>query len=78
MKFDVSQKNELLFSKGTNFNDVPSWQKRGVGVYWETYEKEAFNPKTNEKVMAERRRLKVDSKLPIKDAYGAFICSLFE
>lgn len=77
-KLDVSQKNELLFSKGTNFNDVPSWQKRGVGVYWETYEKEAFNPKTNEQVMAERRRLKVDYELPIKDAYGAFICSLFE
>ncbi|HIM94614.1 MAG TPA: guanylyltransferase [Campylobacterales bacterium] len=77
-KLDVSEKNELLFSKGTNFNDVPSWQKRGVGVYWETYEKEAFNPKTNEKVMAERRRLKVDSELPIKDAYGAFIYSLFE
>lgn len=77
-KLDVSEKNELLFSKGTNFNDVPSWQKRGVGVYWETYEKEAFNPKTNEKVMAERRRLKVDFELPIKDAYGAFIYSLFE
>ena len=30
----VSQKNELLFQYGINFNDLPSWQKRGVGLYW--------------------------------------------
>lgn len=26
----VSQKNELLFQYGINFNDLPNWQKRGV------------------------------------------------
>ena len=77
-KLNVSQKNELLFSKGVNFNDVPSWQKRGVGVYWEEYEKKAFNPKTNKKVMATRRRLKVDYELPIKDEYGLFMRRFFD
>ena len=27
----VSQKNELLFQAGINFNDLPTWQKRGIG-----------------------------------------------
>jgi len=37
-KLSVAEKNELLFQKGTNFNDIEAWQKRGVGMYWETYE----------------------------------------
>lgn len=69
----VSEKNELLLNKGINFNDLPGWQKRGVGIYWEKYEKEAFNPKTNEAVIAERRRLKVDYDLPMKDKYSEFV-----
>ena len=28
----VSYKNELLFSRGINFDKLPSWQKRGVGI----------------------------------------------
>src|SRR5262249_6355240 len=27
-------KNELLFQRGINFNDVPHWQRRGTGLYW--------------------------------------------
>ena len=30
----VAEKNELLFSRGINFNDLPAWQKRGIGLYW--------------------------------------------
>src|SRR5438128_10639903 len=32
-------KNELLFQHGINFNDLPAWQRRGIGLYWETYTK---------------------------------------
>lgn len=77
-KLSVSEKNELLFQKGTNFNDIEAWQKRGVGMYWETYEKKAFNPKTNEEVMATRRRLKVDYELAYGDAYGDFLSKLLD
>lgn len=35
----IAQKNEFLFQRGVNFNDVPNWQKRGIGLYWEYYEK---------------------------------------
>jgi tRNA(His) 5'-end guanylyltransferase len=66
-------KNELLFKHGINFNDVPSWQKRGVGLYWEEYDKEAENPITKQKVVVRRRRLKVDRDLPEGDEYGKLI-----
>jgi tRNA(His) 5'-end guanylyltransferase len=69
----VAQKNELLFERGINFNDVPAWQRRGSGIYWETVTKMGKNPKTGESVPATRRRLKVDGELPMKDAYGKLV-----
>jgi tRNA(His) guanylyltransferase len=78
LRMSVVDKNELLFSRGVNFNDLPSWQKRGVGLYWETYEKHAMNPKTGESVAALRRRIHVELSLPMKDQYSSFIRSLVE
>ena len=69
----VARKNELLFRHGVNFNDLPNWQKRGVGLVWETYEKVARNPKTGEEVTVQRRRIRHELDLPMKDAYGAFV-----
>lgn len=69
----VSQKNEFLFQYGINFNDVPSWQKRGVGMYWEEYDKPSVNPMTGEEVMARRRRIRKDFELPMKGEYGEFV-----
>jgi tRNA(His) 5'-end guanylyltransferase len=70
----VSEKNELLFSvAGVNFNDLPPWQKRGIGVYWETYTKTGENPVSGEGVEATRRRIKVDTELPMKDEYSRFV-----
>ncbi|MDG3494804.1 hypothetical protein FEV09_09555 [Pseudanabaena catenata USMAC16] len=41
-RLSVSDKNELLYQQANiNFNDLPSWQKRGIGVYWESYQKES-------------------------------------
>lgn len=69
----VSEKNELLFQRGINFNDLPSWQKRGTGFYWETYQKEGFNPKTGQTTLATRRWVKRDMELPMKESYDAFL-----
>ena len=69
----VSSKNELLFENGINFNEVPNWQKRGVGLYWEEYEKRAFNPVAKEEVVAQRRRVKREFELPMKEEYGEFV-----
>lgn len=73
LQLSVAGKNELLFKRGINFNRLPNWQKRGIGVYWEDYEKQGFNPKSGTTTKAIRRRLKVDLELPMKEAYEAFI-----
>ena len=66
----ISEKNELLFARGQNFNDFPVWQKRGVLLHWETYQKEGFNPVKQEAVWTERRRIAIDSEIPMKQAFG--------
>lgn len=71
-------KNELLFQYDINFNDLPNWQKRGTGLYWEKYEKTATNPITGEIVTVERRRLVYDYDLPMKEAYAEFITDLLK
>ncbi|HSV14841.1 MAG TPA: hypothetical protein VLI90_11310, partial [Tepidisphaeraceae bacterium] len=58
------------------FNDLPSWQKRGAGLYWEAYDKEGFNPQTGQNVRAIRRRIKRDIELPMKEAYSEFIAAI--
>lgn len=74
----VSDKNGLLFQNGINFNDIPNWQKRGIGLYWEVYEKPCVNPKTGGEVTAQRRRIKVDYELPMKEEYSGFISKFLE
>jgi tRNA(His) guanylyltransferase len=69
----TGEKNELLFQHGINYNDLPSWQKRGMGLYWEEFEKEAENPKTGQKVLARRRRIRREPELPMKEAYDQLI-----
>lgn len=62
----TADKNELLFQRGINYNDLPLWQKRGVGFYWKTIERNG----------AERRELVTDMELPMGDKYGDFIRAL--
>jgi len=72
----VAEKNELLFQAGVNFNDLPTWQKRGVGLYWDSYEKVGVNPKSGETAVATRRGMKHNLELPMGDVYGEFIVNL--
>lgn len=74
----IADKNELLFRYGINFNELPNWQKRGIGMYWINSEKEGFNPKTNEKVVTTRRELHTDFELPMREDYNRFIMELIE
>ena len=69
----VSYKNELLFSREINFDKLPSWQKRGIGVYWGEVQKEGINPITGKKTVALRRELIVDYELPLRESYSDFI-----
>ncbi|MDE7029484.1 MAG: guanylyltransferase [Lachnospiraceae bacterium] len=69
----VCYKNELLFSRGINFDQLPSWQKRGIGIWKEQYEKEGLNPVTGNKEKAVRSRLTVEYELPLGASYAAMI-----
>jgi tRNA(His) 5'-end guanylyltransferase len=72
----VAEKNELLFQNGINYNDLPAWHKRGIGLYWEPYDKIGTNPLTGESVTAQRLRLKKDFELPANDEYDTFVRAL--
>ncbi len=69
----VAAKNELLFQRSINFNEVAQWQRRGTGLLWESFEREGYNPKRDCRVMTTRRRLKVDRELPMGDEYSRYI-----
>ncbi|AMV20552.1 tRNA(His) guanylyltransferase Thg1 family protein [Planctomyces sp. SH-PL14] len=69
----VGQKNELLFRRGINFNDLPSWQKRGVGLFWEEYDKPSTNPKTGQPVTTRRKRIRTEFELPMRDGYNDYV-----
>lgn len=71
-------KNELLFKHGINFNELPAWQKRGVGFcYWEI-EREGYNPLTKEKVIVSRRELVEDEVLSVGEEYRDFVLKLLQ
>lgn len=69
-------KHELLFRDGIHFDDLPSWQRRGTGLYWEEYERPGANPVTGEPTTARRRRIRRDLELPVRDAYSALLRGL--
>ena len=69
-------KNELLFQAGIKFDGLPSWQRRGTGLYWASFEQEGYNPKLDVKVIATRRRVKLDHELPMGEEYALVISRL--
>jgi tRNA(His) 5'-end guanylyltransferase len=72
----VAQKNETLFQQGINFNDLPLWQRRGAAAYFETVEQKGYDPHHQVETTYQRRRLKVDEELPMKEQHSAFLQSL--
>ena len=68
-----ADKNDLLHQHGIDYNALPTWQSRGSGLYWETFEKVGYDPVQGRERVGLRRRVKIDEELPLKEAYGAFI-----
>ena len=67
------QKNEILFERGINYNDLPLWQKRGIGMYFRDEQRQGFNPVTNEATSCVRRILHVEMELPTGQEYSQLI-----
>jgi tRNA(His) guanylyltransferase len=57
--------HNLLFENGLNINDVPAWQRRGIGFYKTKIEVNGYNPLKNASVRSNRFRLDIDYKLPL-------------
>ncbi len=74
----VEGKNELLFQNGINYNDLPVWQKRGIGFYWEAFQKEGIDPRTGETVFSERQRIKVDYETPGEYLFDKFLLDMID
>ena len=73
-----SEKNELLFERGINYNDLPLWQKRGVGMFYRDEQREGFNPVTKETTSYIRRVLHLEMELPIGLDYSRLISDILE
>jgi hypothetical protein len=69
----IAERNELLFQHGINFNALPAWQKRGVGLWWVQAERPGVNPRTGEATSARRWRLHREEELPLGDAYATLV-----
>lgn len=65
----AGEKKKLLLSHGVNFSAVPAWQRHGIGLWWETYEKTGHDPIRDTYVTATRRRIRAEHDLPLDDAY---------
>jgi tRNA(His) 5'-end guanylyltransferase len=73
LRVGPSEKQEILFKRGINFNDVDPQLKRGSAVFYELVDKQGYNPKTQEHVMVKRQQLVVRKELPMGDDYGDFV-----
>ncbi|HBT95683.1 MAG TPA: hypothetical protein DEB24_06205 [Coriobacteriia bacterium] len=65
-----------LHAHGIDYNELPSWQKRGIGLYWVEYEKQGFNPQKNLTETTLRRKVHVDMELPLSKRYTDKIAAL--
>lgn len=73
---DKDYQKSLLAQYGVDFGRVPLWQRRGVGLYWQGYEKPGFDPVKGKAVTAQRRRIKYHAELPAGEAYSEFLQGL--
>lgn len=61
----AQEMHELLFQRGINLNETPAWQRRGVLVARERYEKEGYDPRADKAVLAPRSRVVQIWDLPL-------------
>jgi tRNA(His) guanylyltransferase len=70
---DSNHQKNLLSDYGIDFDQVPLWQRRGIGLYWQSYEKPGYDPVKHEAVLAQRRKIKCQLKLPSANAYSELL-----
>ena len=73
-----SEKNELLFERGINYNDLPSWQKRGICMYYCSEQRQGLNPITNATTTYTRHALHMEMELPMGQEYSQLLHTILE
>lgn len=68
-----SEKHDYLMANEINFNELPKWQRRGVGLWYTEYDKAGFNPIKQQVEIAKRRKVVIDRELNMGDRYRSFI-----
>ena len=63
---------------GINYNNLPLWQRRGVGMYFKEMEKKGYNPVTKEHTTCIRRSLYLEEELPIGEPYAELINTIIK
>ena len=67
------KKAKLRESSAVVYGSLPAWQRRGIGLYNEHYEKMGTNPLTGRQVTAQRKRIKVDMNIPWGEAHDQLV-----
>lgn len=75
-KLSMSAKNELLFSYNINYNNLPTWQKRGVGLFYNEEKREGINKINNELLEYTRKVISIENELPIRENYRLFLSNI--
>ena len=72
-KKSIKFKNELLFQNGINFNDLPTWQKRGIGFHWALEDKKGWNPKLEREEITQRKVIQTEYELELGQKYSDYL-----
>jgi tRNA(His) guanylyltransferase len=72
-RLSVEEKLTVLSAKaGNTISEIPSWQKRGVGLYWREYPRKGRNSRTGDSTPVSRRRIIHDMELPEGAEYARY------
>ena len=71
-----AQKSELLLSHGINYDELPSWQKFGIGMYYKDVSKVGYNPVTGQSTQCLRRVLYIEEELPTGTDYSKLLSQI--
>ena len=74
----VPERHEMLYRAGINISDIPSWQKRGIGVLWKSEDEVGEDPRTGAAVTTTRRRAVVSYDLPMKTEFDDLVRGIVE
>ncbi len=61
----AAEVHEMLFRKGINLNETPQWQRRGIVITREQYQREGYDKKAETKVTVTRSKIVEHWDLPL-------------